>query len=39
VRDGDKFGITLGGRIVLGKMDLKEAQSMLAIINGTKSSK
>jgi hypothetical protein len=36
VHDGDKFGVVLRGRMVFGKMELKEAQSTLAIINGTK---
>jgi len=34
VRDGNQFGIALRGRMVLGKMELKEAQNTLALVNG-----
>ncbi len=34
VRDGAKFGIALRGRMVLGNMELKEAQSTLVLFNG-----
>jgi predicted amidophosphoribosyltransferase len=34
VRDRDKFGLALHGRMVLRNMDLKEAQSTLAILKG-----
>jgi hypothetical protein len=34
VCDGQKFGIALRGRIVLRSMDLRDAQSTLAIFNG-----
>jgi hypothetical protein len=33
VRDGQKFGIALRGRMVLPDMSLKEAQRTLAILN------
>jgi hypothetical protein len=33
VRDGQKFGIALRGRIVLPDMNLKDAQSTLKIFN------
>jgi predicted amidophosphoribosyltransferase len=39
VCDGEKYDIALRGRTVIAKMELKEAKSTLAIINGTKSSK
>lgn len=37
VRDGQKFGIALREKIVLGQMELKEAQSTLVILNSEKS--
>ncbi len=34
VRDGELFAISLRGRIILGRTDLKAAQKTLAIVNG-----